>query len=293
MDLGPNLFLKDLVGTVKQSAKTVTDSEAQMRVNHRPPVWDNVRLDTSHDVCTMSPDDALWIQASHFLKQNMSSPKNIAKAQQFSQDHIPEIKVKVLKAPNFNQFVGFGTSVVIQITEKLKPSMSKYQGGSFYRVEVTGSSYEYVCPVKTQFDGTYTACCYLQPECSTVVVTLKYVNYAPFLDHVPVPFTKKVYHTSYCPPKSMMQDPTPLTHKCSAEELRRNIALGRWVLREGENKMTWAVGNCFVNQYINKTYWKSCLAEKRSKSVFFTYTFAKSLNSTVNSTWICKLIVGC
>ena len=104
MDLGPNLFLKDLVGTVKQSAKSIADSEPQMRVNHRPPVWDTVRLDTSYDVCTMSPDDALWIQASHFLKQNMTSPKNIAEAQQFSQDHIPEIKVKVLKAPNFNQF---------------------------------------------------------------------------------------------------------------------------------------------------------------------------------------------
>ena len=228
----------------------------------------NVTMDNSYETCTMSPDEALWIQLSHFFKQNMSSPQTLAEAQMFSLDHIPKVNVKVLKEPNFNQVTGFGTSVVLRIEEQLKPSMKKFEGGSFYRVEVRGSTYKYICPVQSHFDGTYTICCYLQPECSTIVITLKYVNYAPFWDHVPLPLTKKVYYNVYCPPKEMTNN-VKFMYPCSARELQRTGALGRWILPEFDNKMTWAVGNCFVDPDVrfNRTYWESCLANKRSMNL--------------------------
>ena len=181
--------------------------------------------------------------------------QTLADAQMFSQDHIPDVKVTILKKPNFNKFIGFGTTVVLRIQENLKPLMQQFQGGSFYRVEVSGSTYKYVCPVHSHFDGSYTICCYLQPECSTIVVTLKYVNYAPFWDHVPVPITKKVYHITFCPPKSMAT-PLQFTNFCSSTELQRTPVLGRWVLPEFDNKMTWAVGDCVVASHIRRPDWE-------------------------------------
>ena len=77
-------------------------------------------------MCAMSPDEALWIQLNHFFNQNMSSPPTLVKAQIFSLDHIPDTHVTVLKEPNFYQFGGIGTHVVLQIKEKLKHSMKRF-----------------------------------------------------------------------------------------------------------------------------------------------------------------------
>lgn len=66
----PGVFSRDqpgLIGAVENDG----------RFKRPSPVRSNATIDTSYPVCTMTPDDALWIQLDHFFRQNISSKKAI------------------------------------------------------------------------------------------------------------------------------------------------------------------------------------------------------------------------